>query len=252
MKPRLLDLFCGAGGAGMGYRLAGFNVTGVDNRPQKRYPLEFICADALEYLRECGHSFDVIHASPPCQGNTHLRSMWPDREYEDLIPATRDLLLALGKPYVIENVEGAILRFPARLCGTSFGLGTGDAELRRHRLFETNWPLLCPPCAHGARFQSISVNGIGNALRGRAVISIFGGGGADRRYSKPSTDKRPACVTGNGHTGGRITRTGRRLFSTEECREAMGIDWMTGVELSQAIPPAYTRYIGEQLMELIR
>ncbi len=140
MSARLLDLYCCQGGAGEGYRLAGFDVTGVDIDPQPRNPHRFIQADAIEYLREHGHEYDVIHASPPCQRWTRAQKI-RGREHPDLIAPTRDVLLDLGLPYVIENVEEArpALLDPVMLCGAAFGLRT-----YRHRLFETNWGLMEP------------------------------------------------------------------------------------------------------------
>lgn len=228
-KPRLLDLFCGAGGAGMGYHRAGFEVVGVDIRPMPRYPFEFHQADALEYLAEHGAEFDAIHASPPCQAFSDLRHMPNAKEHPNLIDPTRQLLLKTGKPYVIENVEGAPLNDPIILCGTMFGLATvsGNAELWRHRQFETNWPLLLvPPCAHRVKPK---------------VIGVYGGHGRDRRR----------VITVVGHTGGSSKRDGTQQFTVEQRREAMGIDWMTGAELSQAIPPAYTEFIGRQLRQYL-
>ncbi len=230
MRPRLLDLFCGAGGCSMGYHRAGFDVTGVDIEPQKRYPFQFVCADALKYLAEFGHSFDAVAGSPPCQAHTRLNAMWNSRKHVDMIPQTRELMQAGGKPYVIENVPGAPLCAAFILCGTMFGLRTDcGAELWRHRLFETNWDLceMVPPCAHSAQ---------------RRVIGVYGGHGRDRR--------RVCTVTGS--SGGSSVRDGTQQFSTEARSQAMGIDWMTGTELSQAIPPAYTEWIGRQLMEVIK
>lgn len=224
---RLLDLFCGAGGAGMGYHRAGFEVVGVDVKPQRHYPFEFHQADALEYLADHWQEFDAIHASPPCQFATKLRSLHSGREYTNWIPQTRTMLQATGKPFVIENVEGAKahLHSPVMLCGTMFELRTGDADLWRHRLFEVNWPLvLTPPCQHGRR-----------------VIGIYGGHGRDRRV-----------ISVVGHAGGKSTRRAENGFSCAERNEAMGIDWMTQAELSQAIPPAYTEYIGGWLMRHLR
>lgn len=226
--PRLLDLFCGAGGAGEGYRRAGFDVTGVDNRPMPRNPHRFIQADALEYLAEHGHEYDVIHASPPCQAFTSLKSMWNSREHPDLLTPVRRMLVGLGLPYVIENVPGAPMQDYITLCGSMFGLHTGDAELRRHRLFEIKpSPLFVPSCNHGWR---------------QRVIGVYGGHGRDRRRIRPATG---AAIDTHG---GRSNRDGTQQFSTAERREAMGIDWMTGNELSQAIPPAYTEWIGRQLL----
>jgi DNA (cytosine-5)-methyltransferase 1 len=150
MKPRLLDLFSGAGGAARGYQRAGFYVVGVDHKPQPRYAGdEFIQTDALAVLAgEFGElrDFDVIHTSPPCQAFTayRRRGAGVGDNYPDLIGETRDLLERTGLPYAIENVPGAPLCDPVAICGSSLGL-----DVRRHRLFETNWPLVVPPCAHG-------------------------------------------------------------------------------------------------------
>jgi hypothetical protein len=145
---RLLDLFCCAGGAGMGYHRAGFEVVGVDHTPQPRYPFEFHRADALEYLAEHGHEFAAVHASPPCQAYSRATAWRGDRSaHPDLISPTRDVLTSLGLPYVIENVQEARrqLRFPVMLCGSMFGL-----RVQRHRYFECPWmPLtLLPGCKH--------------------------------------------------------------------------------------------------------
>lgn len=169
MAYKLLDLFCGAGGAARGYQMAGFFVVGVDHKPQPRYAgNKFIKADALEYCREHGHEYDAIHASPPCQAYTALKSMWNSREHPDLVAQTRDALERTERPHVIENVPGAPLRASIMLCGTMFDLGTGDAELWRHRYFETNAPMgLISPCQH---YQ-----------RRKRVIGVYGGHGRDRR-----------------------------------------------------------------------
>jgi DNA (cytosine-5)-methyltransferase 1 len=219
VKLRLLDAFSGAGGAGYGYSLAGFDVTGVDHRPMPRYPFRHIAIDALEYIREHGHEYDAIHCSPPCQAHSSLRWMHNAKCHVDLIPQTRQLLRETGLPYVIENVVGAPLLSPILLCGTMFGLGSGDAELRRHRLFETNWwPGLMPVCNHGQRSR---------------VIGVYGGHGRDRRRGDQNTVLNP------------------QGFPATSRREALGIDWMSEAELSQAIPPAFTRFVGEQLRQLI-
>lgn len=223
-QMKLLDLFCGAGGAGYGYHLAGFDVVGVDIEPQPNYPFEFVQGDALEYLKLHGDRFDAIHASPPCQTYSVLSHL-ARKTHKALVPETRELLLETGKPYVIENVPGAPLINPIVLCGTMFGLQTSDgAQLRRHRLFETSIDilLLVPPCGHTGR-----------------TIGIFGDKARDtgeekRHYSKPK------------ETRGAPPET--ILFSLEEARKAMGVDWMSYKELSQAIPPAYTKYIGGLLI----
>lgn len=147
MKPRLLDTFCKAGGAGMGYHRAGFEVVGVDIEFQKRYPFEFHQGDALEYIRDHGHEFDVIHASPPCQAYTWASAKHRNngKVYPDLVIPTREALDSTGKPYIIENVVGAILLKPFVLCGTMFGL-----KVIRHRQFEINprFVTLIPQCFH--------------------------------------------------------------------------------------------------------
>ncbi len=225
-RPLLLDLFCGAGGAAMGYHRAGFDVVGVDIHPQKNYPFRFIQADAMSFPLQ---GYDAIHASPPCQAFSNMRHMPNALDHDDLLTPTRDRLIVHGAPYVIENVEGSPMVNYITLCGSAFGLGTGSAFLRRHRRFEVNPPFLfVPPCVHGPR--------------GTAVIGVYGGHGSDRR-------RRPKSVGVYGSAGGQ-SRNGQE-YTVEERREAMGIDWMTGSELSQSIPPAYTEYIGKQLMAVL-
>jgi len=212
-RPLLLDLFCGAGGAAMGYHQAGFDIVGVDNRPQPHYPFEFIQADAISYPLD---GFDAIHASPPCQHYSRLGAMHPARRngHPALIEQTRELLQATGLPWVIENVEDAPMAHQPRLdgtwgivlCGSMFGLGVERGYLRRHRLFESNIPIAQPLCRH----------------RGPAV-GVYGHG---------------------GHSGK------HRMLYRDEAAQAMGIGWMTRDELSQAIPPAYTELIGAQLVEV--
>jgi DNA (cytosine-5)-methyltransferase 1 len=144
-RPRLLDLFCGAGGASVGYSRAGFDVTGVDIRPMPRYPFRFVRADALDYLAEHGHAYAAIHASPPCQAHIRGGLQARDGRHRDLIGPTRELLRAVGRPWVIENVPGAPLRCDLLLCGSMFG-----RPIRRHRWFE-GMPPLEPwtlACAH--------------------------------------------------------------------------------------------------------
>ena len=210
----------------MGYYRAGFNVVGVDVKMQKHYPFPFVQGDALNPPVKLS-AFDAIHASPPCQAHTALKAMWNAKEHADLVDPARQLLRSTGLPYVIENVPGAPLLNATVLCGTAFGLGVDDAELRRHRLFECSFLLMVPTCRHYTRDR---------------VIGVYGGHGRDRRRIRPAT------VGVYGGAGGRSNRDGTQQFSMAERSVAMGIDWMTGAELSQAIPPAYTEFIGRQLI----
>lgn len=218
-RPRLLDLFCGGGGAAAGYHRAGFDVTGVDiiDR-QARFPdMDFHKGDALAYLVEHGHEFDAIHGSPPCQAFTisrHLtrRKMGRKPSEIDLLGPTRDMLVELGKPWIIENVVGAPLSGVV-LCGTTFGLGTNTAdgwrELRRHRVFESSEFLFgAGPCQH--RTRAIGIYGsIGDRIPNGAVIAA----------------------------------------NPEEGRMAMGIDWpLPWASVREAIPPAYSEWLGRQLL----
>ena len=157
---KLLDLYCKAGGASKGYQLAGFEVVGVDIKKQKRYPFEFIQADCLELMKDMDFlkSFDVIAASPPCQTHSitqHLRNaQGRSTDKVDLIPQTRQALIASGKPYVIENVPGAPLIEPIQMCGSYFGL-----KVRRHRRFESNLPIIGSPCKHKEQGKPVGVYG---------------------------------------------------------------------------------------------
>ena len=157
---KLLDLYCKAGGASKGYQLAGFEVVGVDIKKQKRYPYEFIQADCLELMNDMDFlkSFDVITASPPCQTHSitqHLRNaQGKSTDKIDLIPQTREALIASGKPYVIENVPGAPLINPIRMCGSAFGL-----KVRRHRLFESNIQLTSSVCKHKEQGKPVGIYG---------------------------------------------------------------------------------------------
>lgn len=219
--PRLLDLFCKAGGASMGYARAGFEVVGVDIEPQPRYPFEFHQADALTFPLD---GFDAIAASPPCQAWSSMRIM-ADRsargpvERLELIAPIRERLIASEVLYVIENVPGAPLIDPIRLCGSSFGLG-----VQRHRHFESNAFLLAPPCAHEAY-----------GLRYPVAL------GDPRAKGRKNSRSRFIGVYGGTHFAGESALR----------REAMAIDWMTGPELTQAIPPAFTELIGLQLLNAL-
>lgn len=207
---KLLDLFCGAGGAGQGYIDAGFDVTGVDIASQPDYPGVFVQGDALAYLASHGHEYDIIHASPPCQASSALsKGTNKGREYLNLIPATRALLALTGKPTVIENVQGSDLRRDLTLCGEMFGLG-----VIRHRYFELgNWAMAEP---------------LHKKHRGRVAGWRHG-----TFYDGPYF-----AVYGEG--GGKGT--------VPQWQEAMGIHWTSNRKsIAEAIPPAYTRFIGKQL-----
>ena len=223
-QPRALDLFCSAGGATRGLQLAGFHVTGVDIAPQPRYVGDaFIQANALDVDLE---GYDFIWASPPCQAFTMLRHMPTAHKHPNLIPQTRRKLVAAGVPWVIENVPGAPLGRSGNLitlCGSMFNLGIPEAQLWRHRIFESNIPLFVDrQCSH----------------RG-SPVGVYGGGGDNRRFG---------VVTITGHTGGTRKRGNLQQYNVAQRSRAMGIDWMTNAELSQAIPPAYSRFIGQQVM----
>lgn len=221
-RPLLLDLYSGAGGAAKGYHDAGFRVVGADIAPQPNYPFAFRQIDALEYLRELliyrPPGLRVIHASPPCQAHSDLQKQ-NKRSYPDLIAPTRDMLRRLGLPYVIENVEGAPLLDPIRLCGAS----SQFPELRviRHRLFESNIPLIGTPCppVHPLVFtHDKRKNHHGLLDQDTSYVQVTGGGN---------------CTIANK-------------------RSSMGVPWMTGDEANEAIPPAYTRFIGSQLLAHVR
>lgn len=208
-KRKVLDLFCGEGGASEGYRRAGFDVDGVDNRPMRHYPGSFTLADALDVLdSDAVDDYDVIHASPPCQRFSALNNgTWGNASgHPDLIGPVRELLQRWGGVYVIENVPGSPLVDPVRLCGSMFGLRIAEGYLRRHRLFETNAALVPPPpCAHSG--QAIGVYGHGRGggpLRGRSA-------------------------------------------NADQARRLMGMPWASRDGCSQAIPPVYTEWIGRQL-----
>lgn len=220
-RPTLLDLFCCDGGAAMGYYQAGFDVTGIDivNRP--KYPFTFVQADALEYLAEHGHRYDAIHASPPCKAHTVLKST-SSRVHADLLSPTKEILAGHGQPWVIENVPGAAHLMPGALilCGTSFGLGTMCADgkyrpLRRHRLFLSN----------------VFLMGNGCSCTGAQPMGVYGHGGG-RPNNRPGRGQYQAPVA--------------------EARLAMEMPWASREGVSQAIPPAYTRFLGEQLMAALQ
>ena len=215
-RPRLLDLFCGAGGAACGYVRAGFEVHGVDHRPQPNYlksgATSFTQADALEYCREHGHEFDAINASPPCQAYSTATPI--DAVHDDLYDDTRAVLVKCSVPWAIENVIGAPYASGIVMCGSMFGLEADGEWLCRHRNFETSHLLFQPPCKH-PRSTPITITG-------QPYLS---------------------SVRSYGHS---------RMGTYALCRRLMGIDWMNRDELPQAIPPAYTEYIGKQLMRVLK
>jgi len=214
MTYRILDLFCGAGGAGKGYEDAGFDVTGVDIAPQPDYPGTFVQGDALAYLAAHGHEFDAIHASPPCQASSALsKGTNKGREYLNLIPATRALLALHNKPTVIENVQGSDLRRDLTLCGEMFGLG-----VIRHRYFElSGFPFL--PTEHKKHRGLIIGWNHGKKQEG-VYYQVYGSGG------------------GKG--------------TVAEWQEAMGMPWTNNRKsIAEAIPPAYARFIGGQVMQYL-
>ena len=210
---KLLDLFCGAGGASRGYALAGFEITGIDLKHGKRYPFKYIKGDVLAYLKDLDflRSFDVIHASPPCQTHSitqHLRKAQGKTTPKlDLIPETRAALIASGKPYIIENVVGSPLINPVLLCGSAFGL-----KVRRHRLFESNLALTGTNCKHKEQGRPIGVYG---SMRDE------------------------------------IPKGGKTADSIGQALDAMGITNMIWSELVEAIPPTYTEFLGNQITTLI-
>jgi len=216
-RPVLLDLFCGAGGASMGYMRAGFRVIGIDRTPQPRYPFEFRRGNALCPPIGLRH-VAVIHASPPCQAYSQANNIHGNVHVE-LLDATRELLVGSGLPYVIENVPGAPLVDPVLVCGRALGCG-----VKRHRHFESNLPLVGTTCPPGHPGHWLSVYGNSAMTRGEKVGRLP----SDR--------------------GNKISRA---HVGTEAGRRAMGIPWMTINELSQAIPPAYTEFLGRQIATLL-
>lgn len=213
-KPLLLDTFCKAGGTSVGYSRAGFEVVGVDIEPQKHYPFEFHQGDAIEFILNYGKDFDVIAASPPCQAYS-VTSILSSGLHPMLISATRQVMQKVGKPYIIENVKGArfILDNPIMLCGTMFGL-----KVIRHRYFECSPPLWFPPAQCTC-----------------STLYTHSGHGQHSAFENGAT---AICVVGHD-------------FKIEDAKIAMDINWMTGKELAQAIPPTYTEWIGKEIRRIL-
>lgn len=194
-------------------------IVGVDIEPQPNYPFDFVQADALEYVKEHGKEFDLIHASPPCQAFTGMRNIAVSRfgsapDHPKMIAATRRALIATGKPYVIENVQGSPLHTQFILCGAALGL----RHVARHRHFESNLLFMAPPrCAH---YQE------------EYTIGVYGDRPDGRRVSQKEY------------------RLCRIASSIEEASGLLGIDWMTWDEIKEAVPPAYTEWIGRQIVKM--
>lgn len=226
---RLLDLFCGEGGAAVGYARAGFEVVGVDTSAARlsRYPFECHQADAITFVIEHGHEYDVIHGSPTCTGYSRGTAALPDRlaRYDRLIPATREAMQIVGKPYVIENVADARreLREPILLCGRMFDLSAIDDDgtplvLDRHRLFESSLPISAPVhVKHDRRLQ---------------VAESYGGARRDKREA-------------------REIRRGGYVPSADVQRALLDVPWMSEKGCQLSIPPAYSEHVGRQLIEQI-
>jgi DNA (cytosine-5)-methyltransferase 1 len=209
-KPRLLDLFCCQGGAAKGYADARFDVTGVDNAPQPRYPFQFVQGDAIAFVLAHGREFDFIHASPPCQHDSDCQRI-QNNNHPDLIAPTRAALEATGRPWVLENVRGAVpkLHRPVMLCGPMFGV-----ETYRHRFFETGGGFTLEQPDHPAHL-------VPQAKMGRPVPP--------------------------GHYGqfvGNFSGVGL-------ARRVLGVEWMNRDGIRECIPPAYARYIGSAALALL-
>lgn len=215
MGKRALDLFCKAGGASRGLQLAGYHVTGVDIKPQPRYcGDEFIQADAMKFPLD---GYDFIWASPSCQGHTEMnndKSKWDQSQLGSVIRR----LKKHGGRWAVENVMGArrVMGPDAVcLCGSAFGLGANYKgkfyQLQRHRLVLASYPIQAPGCAHT-----------------EPVVGVYGG--------------HARCRAANH--GGR--RTSDPWDHMAMASKAMGINWMTLGELSEAIPPVYSNYVVKQ------
>jgi DNA (cytosine-5)-methyltransferase 1 len=209
MRPRLLDLFCGEGGSATGYDMAGFEVVGVDKEPQPRYPFEFHQGDAMTWPLA---GFDVVTGSPPCNDWSPLSAFRGKHGTGWMLPATLERFRASGLPYVVENVSAEALPGELSLCGSEFGLrarSRGEVwHLRRHRRFASNVFLMG---AGGCTCSGLRIGGV------------------------------------YGHGGG-TSAAGGFTLDLAGAREAMEMPWASRQGVSQAIPPAYTKFIGEQVM----
>lgn len=211
---RLLDLFCGAGGAAMGYHQAGFtDIVGVDINPQPEYPFEFVQANAMEAATMFDFDdFDLVHASPPCQRYS-TATLNPD-DWPDLVDATRAMLTDDrhgANAWVIENVIGAPIRPDLLLCGSMFGL-----QVQRHRLFELSWHVWNPPVC---------------------------------RHEWDTSHGRPWTITGDLHGPEQVFPHSAKP-SKHDAAYLMGMDWVTDHHsVVEAIPPAYTKFIGTNFVE---
>jgi len=208
-RPKALDLYCCAGGAAMGLHEAGYDVTGVDIVPQPNYPFPFLLGNALDADLS---GYDLVWASPPCQAHSTLKHR-TGKDYECFIARTREKLEAWGGVWIIENVMGAPLRNPVRLCGSAFGL-----NVRRHRIVESNVPLVGVECRHDEQPEPIDVSGTGARRKG------------------PRLDDK----------GG----NSRKPLNLKQAQDAMGMDWTNRKEISQAIPPAYAEYLARQTLRV--
>lgn len=206
-KLRVLDAFCCQGGAAAGYAAAGFEVVGVDINPQPRYPFTFVQGDAVEYIREYGSGFDLIHGSPPCQHDSDTQRIM-GREHPDLIGPTREAMESTGRPWVIENVRGALpkMRNPFRLCGTMFGLST-----YRHRFFEI--------------------------------------GGWKAEEPEHPWHRFPQAKMGRAPKPGEFVQAVGNFSGVGAVRADWRVPWMNRDGIREAIPPAYTEWVGTQFTE---
>lgn len=239
---RLLDLFCGGFGAGEGYRRAGWDVTGWDMVERKGRPpgVAFVKGDVREALADLDYlqSFDLIHASPPCKVHTrlaHLREAQGGKPiHGDMVDETRRALTAAGVPFILENVEGAPLQHDVILCGTMFRLTVTDSQgatrwLRRHRIFELGgwgahgWDVQPEPCC-------TCQSGCSRPLCGHRAAG-----------------DRPLGVYGS--LDDRVPDGGQTAESLAQANALMGTPWMSWRSVTQAIPPAYTEYLGRRALE---